>query len=315
MILTPSEVASLSASLSFWEIGEYISEALVALACFGEYVASFTTWFTKGDRDRQKRLEKRSTLLLIFALSSGLLCLVQTNELSGRVIGSLGEQAEKANEKARLAIELSDTAVTKSGQAVSASGNALLKSGKAEGAASNALALARGARKEADSFEQEIVSAKQKAADAESHLAEALKRAAKAEIAAGKLTEKMADRQLTDAQVQRIGDTLKPFAGQEYDVMTYWDTPECGAISNRIYTALRIAYWKNIPSKAIGLLRGITGVMVYVHASPSSERIRLAADMLVSVLNTEGITARLKLMGPGNDPPANRISLSIGTKN
>src|SRR5712664_1903758 len=146
MTFTASDVSSLATSLSRWELAEYISAGLVTIGCIGEYVAEFTDWLTSGVRERKERLAKRSTLLLIAALSLEVVCLVKTNSLSGMLIGSLSEKAEKADSSANTAL--------------SNSGLALDQSSKATASASNALVLADGARREADSFEKDIVSAK-----------------------------------------------------------------------------------------------------------------------------------------------------------
>lgn len=105
MTVTPSDLASLTKSLSRWELAEYICAGLVTIACFGEYVAEFTEWFTGGLKQRKERLAKRSTLLLVGALSLELICLVKTNQLSGLLIGSLSEKAGKAASDAALAID------------------------------------------------------------------------------------------------------------------------------------------------------------------------------------------------------------------
>jgi len=41
MTLTPSDVASLTSTLTLWEYAEYASGAFVAIACVGEYISSF----------------------------------------------------------------------------------------------------------------------------------------------------------------------------------------------------------------------------------------------------------------------------------
>src|SRR5712692_8329255 len=104
MTLTTSDVASLSKSISRWEVGEYICAGLVTVACAGEYVADFKDWFTGGITERKDKLAKRSTLLLIIALSLELICLVRTNIISGMLIGSLRDTAEEADTKARTAL-------------------------------------------------------------------------------------------------------------------------------------------------------------------------------------------------------------------
>src|SRR5258708_39403005 len=98
MILTASDVSSLGS----WERAEYISEAFVIVACAGELVADLgRKCLTRAYRDRVERV---STILLVAALSMELICLVRTNQLSGSVIGSLGEKAEEADGKANTAI-------------------------------------------------------------------------------------------------------------------------------------------------------------------------------------------------------------------
>jgi hypothetical protein len=103
MILTASDIDSLARSLSRWDWGEYISEAFVIIACAGELVADLeVSWLTK---ERKKHLQRRSTILLVAALSVSMICLVRTNELSGSVIGSLGDKAGAAETKAQSALE------------------------------------------------------------------------------------------------------------------------------------------------------------------------------------------------------------------
>lgn len=111
MILTAFDIDSLSRSLSRWEWGEYISEAFVIIACAGELVADLeVSWLTE---ERKKHLQRRSTILLVAALSVSLICLVRTNELSGSVIGSLGDKAGAAETKAQSALEAAGKAQDK----------------------------------------------------------------------------------------------------------------------------------------------------------------------------------------------------------
>ncbi len=234
MILTAADIESLSRSLSRWEWGEYISEAFVIIGCAGELVADLeVSWLTE---ERKKHLQRRSTILLVAALSVSLICLVRTNELSGSVIGSLGDKAGAAETKAQSAIDKSslaehkaDVANTNSSTALSQATDALTKAGKAAAslkkaedeadkaktAASNALTLARDARKEADSFEGDIKTAKQQAADAESHLAEALKEATNAQAELNRLKT---PRSLTN--VAALVSALASFNGTKFGL--FW---------------------------------------------------------------------------------------------
>jgi hypothetical protein len=129
MTFTAVDVASLSKSLSRWESAEYVFATLVAVACAGEYVADFTDWFTGGIEEQKKRLAKRSTLLLIAALALELTCLVKTNSISGLLIGSLSDKAEKADTKAQSAFDKAGEALGKSNVAKDAAGMAQDKVG------------------------------------------------------------------------------------------------------------------------------------------------------------------------------------------
>jgi hypothetical protein len=151
MTLISSDVASLTKSLSRWEVAEYICAGFVTIACFGEYVADFTDWFTGGIEEHKKRLAKISTLVLVAALSLELICLVKTNQLSTTVIGSLREVAEEADTKARAAKDESDKALMQAGQAVSkadaandTSGIAANKSNTAKATAEKLIATLNG---------------------------------------------------------------------------------------------------------------------------------------------------------------------------
>jgi hypothetical protein len=104
MVLTSSGAELLAR----WEWGEYIAEAFVIIACAGEFIADLEMrWLTE---QRKKRLQRRSTILLVAALSASLFCLIRTNELSGNVIGSLGTLAARADSKARQAQTEAETA-------------------------------------------------------------------------------------------------------------------------------------------------------------------------------------------------------------
>jgi len=257
MILTATDASSLARSLSWWEFSEYISCALVALACAGEYISEFTNWITKGVKERKETLAKRSTRLLIASLAFELVCLVRTNTLSGQLIGSLGERAEVADTKARTAISLSSSALSqatdaldKAGKAQESLGKAEEESNEAQTASSNALTVAGQARKEADSFEADIKSAKTKAADAESHLAEATN---SANILTAKLERLTTPRRVPHSALAVA--PLKPFRGTEYVFIGTCSDQECFDLVSDIDELLKSAEWKRIkgPVMAIGI--------------------------------------------------------------
>jgi hypothetical protein len=295
MILTASDIESLSRSLSRWEWGEYISEAFVIIACAGELIADLeVSWLTE---ERKKRLQRPSTILLVAALSVSLICLFRTNELSGSVIGSLGDKAEEADRKAKEAITDSSTALsqakdalTKAGKAEDSLGKAEDEANKAQTASSNALTLARGARQEADSFEKDIRSAKEAVAEAK---------------------EKVADRTLTDGQAVSVAGKINSFAGQRVQIMTYFDASEPMGFANRILLALRLAKWRYLPPpEHTFLIGGITGIQVFIN--PEADRsTKNAAGALAAALNEQGIAATLKF---DTAYAKNQIMINVGAK-
>jgi hypothetical protein len=132
LIAELSDASLLTRSLSMWETAEYVCCGLVAVACAGEYIADFTNWLTAGDEWRKKRLAKGSTLLLIASLACELFCLVQTNSISGQLIGSLSDKATNADTKAQSALDKSGTAEIKADAAVRKSDDLLAKYTAAE---------------------------------------------------------------------------------------------------------------------------------------------------------------------------------------
>ncbi|MGD0500934.1 MAG: hypothetical protein ABSC23_21175 [Bryobacteraceae bacterium] len=305
MILTPSEVASISAWSTFWEVCEYVAEAVVFLGCVGEFIAEYTNVRTEHWRHT---LGRRSLIILTLGIGAGLFSLIKTNALAGQVIGSLGEQAERAGKKAQLATDVSNTAILRSGQAAGASENAASRAKKAEGSASNALTLATGARREADSFEKDIASAKAQAAEAELHLAEANarakeadakaesfrldiaganKRASEADLARRQLelelAMRFADRTLTRSQIDRTVALLRPFEGQTVDVVISGDTPEITQLSGLIVDMFLNAKWcvNRTQLFGAGVVRG-----VLVGVNPGFDPILSSAvNSLITVLS------------------------------
>jgi hypothetical protein len=324
MTSTASDVSSLARSLSHWEYAEYVACAFVAIACAGEYIADFTNWLTAGDARRKLRLAKRSTLLLIVSLAVELFCLVQTNSISGQLIGSLSDKATNADTKAQSALDKSGAAETKAGdagkkadEAEGKSDAALAKAesaekslGKAESeargaqaASLNALNLARGARQEADSFEQDIKSARQLAASAAQGTAA--------------ISSELADRTLTDDQVASIASKLSKFAGQRYTVVAYWQSPESLGIANRVHQALGGkggAGWLyfNEGSKDV-MMGGVVGIFVSMHPD-ADETTKQAAAALIDALHTEGLKAEAEPQNPKNNPKHNDILMKFGAK-
>ena len=110
MILTASSVSDLSNTLSWWERGEYVFSFVVAVACFGEYVADFKPkWYGTGEKERdesrKESISKISTLVLVAALVFELVCVVRSNALAGKVIGSINDLATSAAGQSKTALD------------------------------------------------------------------------------------------------------------------------------------------------------------------------------------------------------------------
>ena len=127
-----------------------------------------------------------------------------------------------------------------------------------------------------------------------------------------KIEQRLADRTLTDAQVAAIAAKLKPFPGQQFEFVTYWDLKEAVNIGSRISVALAVAGWTFVPQKTWSAMTSrLAGVVVYDQPN-SSETTKEAAIALVSALNSEDISAELRA---GNDTKLNnKITIAVGEK-
>ncbi len=298
--LPPSEVASVARRLAFWEIAEYVSEGLVGIACFGEYVAEYTKWPASWNEEQKRRLGRRSLILLIMGIGFSIIALIQTNALSGQVIGSLGQQAEDASKKAETAIGSLNRALSDSQQALVASNNAVSRSNKADEAASNALGLARGARQEADSFEHDIVAAKKQATEAESHLADAMQRAATATAALERLTSPR-----TLINTQQLVATLTTYKDTEYTFSRVSADQEAVQLLQSVDAVLQQAGWKRGKP-----LRWAEAISVFGPDDPYSVPVGLDIGVRVSVDWPEGLTP-LQSLPIDKLPPLVRAAVAL----
>lgn len=308
MTLTASDVASLKSALDWWELAEYASTGIVFIGCLGEFFAEFTA-FPKSEH-RKHKLARLSLILVIAGIAGELLATVKSSELSGQIIAYVEANASDAKTSADNAAHAAERASASAQRADELSSNAASSAGRAS-------TLARGARQEADSFERDIVSAKQQAASAESHLANALQRAASAEKEAAQasldLEKFKAPRTLTDEQAKDIAEKVRMFSGQDFEVVTYWDSKEPLEIGQRIADILvGLAGWKLQELKEWqGLLPGTSGIFVVDHPK-SDEVAKEAAAALVSALNSEGIHASVR---QANDQrPINKLTIDVGQK-
>jgi hypothetical protein len=286
-ILT-SEVSSVARKLAFWEYAEYISESVVVLACFGEYVAEYTKWPARWTDEQRHHLGRRSLIFLILGIGLSLYALIQTNALSGQVIGTLGQQAADAQTKAETAISSLSQALSDSREAVKSSSNALSQANTAQQSASSALDLAKGAHKEADSFERDIVSAKKQAAEAESHLADAQERAANATKALERLTSPRGLQNL-----KQLVATLETFKGTEYTFSAVYSDQESLQLLAQINDVLKKAGWNR--GKPVG---GFPAINVFGTSDPYAVPAALNNGIQITVEWPEEVPQSLEQLPP-----------------
>jgi len=158
-----------------------------------------------------------------------------------------------------------------------------------------------------------IAGADARIAEAEARAAEANQIAEQERLARLKIEQRLADRSLSDEQVTAIAAAVRPFAGQEVEIVPYSQNKESVSIANRILAAVTLGGWKFLkPTKWVGLMGGIIGVFVNVHPE-SSVRTRQAAAALVAALKEQGLVAEPKDKN-NPDHPDNIITLTVGSK-
>ena len=136
-------------------------------------------------------------------------------------------------------------------------------------------------------------------------------RAAKSELDLAKLR---APRKFSDEGIAKLVEALKPFAGQEFTVTTYWDAKEPSAFTRELVAVLTMAGWTFIPHERWhGLMGGIEGVIVHAHPD-AIPKTKGAREALVNALRGVGISADPKEEVAANNPAHNKINLNIGQK-
>lgn len=270
MIFTASDVESLSRSLARWECAEYAFAAFVAVACAGEYIANFTDLLTGGVEEAKKRLEKRSTLLLITALALELVCLVKTNSLSGMLVGSIRDKAEEADTKAKTALADAKTALVQSEAAKTSSSSAFDAASRVKGLADAAVVGAENAEAKVETL------------------------AKRAEVIR-KEVNALGPRSLTLDQQQEIRDACPRFRGHNVSVFSYAGDGEGWSLGEQIMAALGSSGINIADARASGLTTG--GLDVGIHLrGPNSEKpfMECLKQTLTSIGHLE--------VAPINDP-------------
>lgn len=276
MALTPSEVASLARTLSRWEMAEYVSSGLVTLACIGEFIADFTPWFTGGVKEKKENLAKLSTLLLIASLSFELVCLVQTNQISGRVIGSLEDKADAASRKSEQAILSADSALTKAGSAE-------LAAGRAKEAAGTAGTRAAGAQRRAEVIGKQATVIAKNLSDDEGRQ-KTLQRQIEEQV------EYTAWRKVTDKQISLFKAYAIGLKGKKVNVKSFID-PEAEQYASAIVPVLKEAGIEcNPPVENFIDTSTDTGIKLIYSKERSDDTQALAAALVLSGLAPKPIT-------------------------
>ena len=104
-----------SSWLAFWEFVEISGAIIVTAGVVGEYVANFTK-LVKG-KSRKARLEKISTLILIFGLAIELVGLVATSHAFNLEVAKANLEAKQAGTNAAASYERAAKAERQAGQA------------------------------------------------------------------------------------------------------------------------------------------------------------------------------------------------------
>lgn len=303
MILTGSDVSRLSAELSWWEAGEYFCSFIVAAACFGEYVADFLPkWYQTGDTERDENrkefISKTSTLVLTAALVFELLCVVRSNVLAGRVIGSIDDHAKSADTRAQTALNKANGA-----QVLAKSASDI--SEKAKGTAGTAEALASATGKQTTAIAGQLNTASAELNAISQQTGETRTVLAQMDLERAALEASLAARKIpiieNSSTKQTNVDSLKPFAQVTANIMCVPGT-EPKRASLQIENALQIARWKILPPgntcTEIGFGEGDWGDGVAVISGPESDR---AAEALVCLLHRFGWAATSRM---GTDRPS-----------
>lgn len=136
-----------------------------------------------------------------------------------------------------------------------------------------------------------------------------------------KIEQRLADRTLSDAQVRAIANQLRPFAGQEFDMMWREDLRESSMLAGQIRVALDLAQWQyaRLP-RLIMTITGGEGLQLCVNPL-AEEKTKKAAGLLLSLLNGEGVATQLtnhcleaQREGDGSAPKHNKIQIFVGAK-
>lgn len=132
------------------------------------------------------------------------------------------------------------------------------------------------------------------------------------------LEKRLAFRSLSDAQFADVVDQLKPFAGQTFQVITYWKNPEALAIANRMADALIKAGWViKQPTTFTAIIGVETGVSIWFPQG-DNEKVGRAGKALAYALLTNEVYAELDPQAgkaaPADPTIKDKIIIEVGIK-
>lgn len=158
---------------------------------------------------------------------------------------------------------------------------------------------------------REIAAAHQAVTFANASAAEAKASAETERAARLEIEARLADRSLSEQDVERIIQAVSGYPEQEYQITTFWDLREPLDLAERIHHSLLRSNWRFIkPENGSFLLGGFEGIAIYAHPD-SSQRCRDARAILGAVLDELGLSSVLK---DSNGPVTDLLAINVGTK-
>lgn len=268
-----SQIDHLSRSSDSWNNG------YLALVVFAVLVGGVTAYFqytaVKKARllaDAQAELGRVKEIQLNTELKSKDLQIAQLNKATAE----LDKTASDARERA---------------------GNAEAHLAEANARASEANARAKEAEAKVASADAASKDAVAKVASAEARIAEANRAAAEANVIAERerlarlqLEARLADRDLTPTQQNRIILALSKFPHTNIDAVFWGDTFEIKQIGGSILECLRRAGWTVNAESALGGGGTVRGILVGVKPNSDSQTVE-AANQLISQLQDSGLAS------------------------
>jgi hypothetical protein len=81
-----TETSALQSRLGCWEFADYVATGVVFIGVLGELLTEFTNCFrTKGDKDRETKINKIFMVILLVGLAGELAALVPTSKLTSKI--------------------------------------------------------------------------------------------------------------------------------------------------------------------------------------------------------------------------------------